>query len=470
MTRILIVDDEINIRKSLAGVLADEGYASDEVPSAEDALALLRARPGSCEVVLLDVTLPGMDGTTALGPILSLPSAPTVIMMSGHGTLAMAVECTKQGAFDFLEKPLQPERLLVALRNAFATRQLEVEKAELLERLGETSSLLGESLPMQRLRDEIGRAGGSQSRILVIGENGTGKELVARAVHQTSPRARGPFVRLNCAAIPRDLIESELFGHERGAFTGAVAQKRGKLELANGGTLLLDEVGDMSLETQAKLLRVLEENEVERVGGTETLALDVRVVAATNKNLASEISHGNFREDLYHRLAVIVLRVPALRERGRDIEQLAETFLRRACAENNRPSRTLSRSAVDLLLGYRWPGNVRELRNMMERAVIMLDGAEIDAADLEPLLFETPAQPAATIATPTSGSLRQHLEIQERRMLERALASAGGNVARAARQLGMDRANLHRKLRRLGLLATPTPTPPESPQRPNPPE
>ncbi len=462
MTRILIVDDEINIRKSLAGVLADEGYASDDAHSAEDALALLRSRPGIHEVVLLDVTLPGQDGVTALGTLLELPGSPTVIMMSGHGTLAMAVACTKQGAFDFLEKPLQPERLLVVVRNAFATRRLQVEKAELLERLGEPPALLGESPPMQRLRDEIARAGASQARILVAGENGTGKELVARAVHQISPRAHGPFVRLNCAAIPRDLIESELFGHEKGAFTGAVAQKRGKFEMANGGTLLLDEVGDMSLDTQAKLLRVLEENEVERVGGTETLPLDVRVVAATNKNLPAEIARGAFREDLYYRLAVIVLRVPPLRERGLDIEHLAAHFLRRSCSENNRPARTLTPAARDLLAHYRWPGNVRELRNMMERAVIMLDAPQVDAVDLEPLRFEAGAHASAASVVPTARTLRETLGVHERQMLERTLAAAQGNVARAARELGMDRANLHRKLRRLGLLGG-------KPQDPDPP-
>jgi two-component system nitrogen regulation response regulator NtrX len=368
-------------------------------------------------------------------------------MMSGHGTLAMAVDCTKRGAFDFLEKPLQPERLLVALRNAIAARRLETERAELLDRLGETSTLLGDSPVMQRLRDEIARAGASQARILVLGENGTGKELVAQAVHRTSPRAAGPFVRLNCAAIPRELIESELFGYEKGAFTGAAAQKRGKFELANGGTLLLDEIGDMSLETQAKLLRVLEESELERVGGTETVRLDVRVVAATNKNLGDEIAHGAFREDLYHRLAVIVLRVPPLRERGGDIARLAQHFLQRACMDNNQRPRRLRPDAIEWLSGYRWPGNVRELRNMMERAAIMLDGDEIGAADLEPRSFGAAVVPALSHATTLRGSIEQH----ERRMLEQALAAARGNVAGAARSLGMDRANLHRKLRRLGI-------------------
>jgi DNA-binding NtrC family response regulator len=300
---------------------------------------------------------------------------------------------------------------------------------------------------MRQLLQDIRKAGASQARILVQGENGTGKELVARAVHQISPRASGPFVRLNCAAIPRDLIESELFGHERGAFTGAVAQKRGKFEVANRGTLFLDEIGDMSLDTQAKLLRVLEESEMERVGGTDTIALDARVVAATNKDLAKEIGRGAFREDLYFRLAVITIRVPPLRERGPDIVSLAEHYLRRYSEENGRPPKALGAAAANLLSHYAWPGNVRELRNMMERAVIMLDDAAVDAAHLRPLLLVSRPEEA-----PVEGSLRDSLDSYEKSLIERALAASNGNIAQAARGLGLDRANLHRKLRRFGLL------------------
>jgi len=447
MARILIVDDEINIRKLLRGVLADEGHDSEDAGSAEDALELLRARPDDFDAVLLDVALPGMDGLAALERIRALPNPPVVLIMSGHGTQETAFQCAKRGAFDYIEKPLSAPRLLVSLDRALGWQRDQVEKAELVDRL-DGPQLLGESPPMQRLIQEVRKAGQSQARILIRGPNGTGKELVARAIHRISPRAQGPFVRLNCAAIPRDLIESELFGHERGAFTGAVAQKRGKFELARRGTLFLDEIGDMSLDTQAKLLRVLEENEMERVGGTETLRLDARVVAATNKNLSAAIAAGSFREDLYFRIAVITIEVPSLRARGADIVSLAEHFLAHYCAENGRPPMHLTPRAAALLAQYSWPGNVRELRNMMERAVIMLDEAEVDATDLRPLLLAGNNPEDA----PPGTSLRDSLETYERALIERALAASHGNIAQAARGLGLDRANLHRKLRRFGLL------------------
>jgi two-component system nitrogen regulation response regulator NtrX len=302
---------------------------------------------------------------------------------------------------------------------------------------------------MRRLLQEIRKAGQSQARILIQGETGTGKELAARAIHRISPRVDGPFVRLNCAAIPHDLIESELFGHERGSFTGAVGQKRGKFEVANGGTLFLDEIGDMSLETQAKLLRVLEENEMERVGGTGTIALDARVVAASNKNLLAEIRRGAFREDLFFRLAVITVTIPPLRERGSDIVLLAQHFLERYCESNGRRPRTLTPEAGALLAQYSWPGNVRELRNMMERVVIMLDEDRIEPAQLLPLLLATSPDGHAEAL---GGTLSENLDTFERRLIERALAASNGNIAQAARTLGLDRANLHRKLRRFGIL------------------
>jgi two-component system nitrogen regulation response regulator NtrX len=449
MARILIVDDESNIRKLLAGVLADEGYETEDAANGEDALQRLRKQPTDLDAVILDLALPGMDGLAVLEAIRSLPVAPVVLMMSGHGTIETAVQATKMGAFDFIEKPLSPPKLLIALENALRVRSLESEKAELLDQLGRRHEMLGDSDPMQRLQEEIRKAGSSQARILILGENGTGKELAARAIHAISPRASKPFVRLNCAAIPRDLIESELFGHEKGAFTGAMVQKRGKFELARGGTLFLDEIGDMSLETQAKLLRVLEENEMERVGGTDTIALDARVVAATNKNLPQEIGSGNFREDLYFRLAVITLQIPALRERGADIVRLAERFLHQYCEENGRRVKRLTPAACALLSQYEWPGNVRELRNMMERLVIMHDELEVDAEHLRPLFLSTSQdgeQPAL------AATLRENLEGYERRTIEKALAASAGNIAQAARALGLDRANLHRKLRRFGLV------------------
>jgi len=301
---------------------------------------------------------------------------------------------------------------------------------------------------MVQLQQEIRRAGVSQARILIQGENGSGKELVARAIHEVSPRRDAPFQRLNCAAIPRDLIESELFGYEKGAFTGAVARKRGRFELANGGTLFLDEVGDMSLDTQSKLLRVLEENEMERVGGTETLRLDARVVAATNKSLLQEIQRGNFREDLYFRLAVIIITTPPLRDRGADISMLANNFLQHFLHENARRPMRLSDAATALLSQYHWPGNVRELRNMMERIVIMVDADLIDVDHVRPLFLQT----SHDNVLPNGGTLREHVESFEISSIEKALAASRGNIAQAARALGLDRANLHRKLRRFGLV------------------
>jgi two-component system nitrogen regulation response regulator NtrX len=448
VARVLIVDDEANIRKLLRGVLGDEGHESDDAASAESALERLRARPDDVDAVLLDVALPGMDGLAALERIRALPNPPVVLVMSGHGTQETAFQCAKRGAFDYIEKPISAPRLLVSLDRALGWRRDQIEKAELVARLNGGPQLLGESPPMQQLLRQVQRAGASQARILIRGENGTGKELVARAIHRISPRAQGPFVRLNCAAIPRDLIESELFGHERGAFTGALAQKRGKFELANHGTLLLDEIADMSLETQAKLLRVLEENEMERVGGTETLRLDARVVAATNKDLANAIERGVFREDLYFRIAVITIEVPPLRARGADVVTLAQHFLAHFCAENGRAAMHLTPAAAALLAQYAWPGNVRELRNMMERAVIMLEEPAVDAAHLRPLLLSRDRPEEA----PPRGTLRDSLETYERTLIERALAASRGNIAQAARGLGLDRANLHRKLRRFGLL------------------
>ena len=448
MPRILIVDDEANIRRMLSGVLRDEGYDTEEVASGEEALKRLQ-RAGDVDAVLLDLALPGMDGLATLKAIRAFPSPPIVIMMSGHGTIESAVQATKMGALDFLEKPLDPlARVLISLDNALRIRRLEVEKAELLDQLGRRHEMLGDSPAMQRLRDDIRKAGASHARILVLGANGTGKELAARAIHAISPRAQKSFVRLNCAAIPRDLIESELFGHEKGAFTGATAQKLGKFELARGGTLFLDEVGDMSLETQAKLLRVLEENEMERVGGTQAIALDARVVAATNKNLTQEIAKGNFREDLYFRLAVITLRIPPLRDRGPDIVALAEAFLQQYCDDNGRRAKSLTPAARALLAQYEWPGNVRELRNMMERIVIMHDADSVDAEHLQNLMLSTTEGGEA----PSGVTLRDSLEHFERRTIEKALAAANGNIAQAARALGLDRANLHRKLRRFGLV------------------
>jgi len=451
--RILIIDDEKNIRAQLGGLLADEGYAAFPAEDAEKGLALLKEeRP---DLVLLDVMLPGMDGIGALERIRRDEPDLPVIMMSGQATVETAVKATKLGAFDYLEKPLDPERLLVTVRNALEARTLRTRNRE-LSRASAGGELVGSGALMDKLRAQVARAAASGARVLITGENGTGKELVARALHEGSPRAGGPFVKVNCAAIPKDLIESELFGHEKGAFTGATARKIGKVESADGGSLLLDEVGDMAHEAQAKLLRVLEENEVERVGGTRPIPVDVRVIAATNQDLARAIAEGRFREDLFYRLNVVPIAVPPLRERREDIPELAEHFRARFAAEVARPAPVLAPDALEELKRWSWPGNVRELRNVIERLSIMVEGERIEAGDVQRVLSEARGRSGATggAEEPLDADglpLRDLLERTERRAIERALEAAGGTIADAARALGMDRANLHRKMRRLGI-------------------
>jgi two-component system nitrogen regulation response regulator NtrX len=450
VARILIVDDEKNIRIQLQGLLSDHGYRTSVAADAESALARVAEEPP--DLVLLDVNLPGMGGLEALEKIRARGEDPPVVVMSGQGTVDSAVKATKLGAFDYLEKPLDPERLLVTVRNAIEGGRLRHRNRELQG--ARESALVGSSAAMRRLRDEISRAASSDARVLVTGENGTGKELVARALHDQSHRASAPFVRVNCAAIPKDLIESELFGHEKGAFTGAAARRIGKVEQADEGTLLLDEVGDMALEAQAKLLRVLEENEVERVGGSETIPVDVRVVAATNKDLSSAIASGAFREDLFYRLNVVPIHVPALRERREDVAELVDHFRRRFHDESGRPVRAMEPQAMRALEAWSWPGNVRELRNVVERLEIMSDADVLRTAHVEAVLRG--ARPAsATFSGADLGlgdrPLREILEETERRAIHAALESSGGTVSEAARRLGLDRANLHRKMRRLGL-------------------
>ena len=457
MRRILIVDDEKNIRVQLAGLLGDEGYKTVAVGSAEEGLA--RVSENAPDLVLLDMMLPGMTGLEALERIRGAGEDMPVILMSGQATVETAVKATKLGAFDYLEKPLDPERLLVTVRNALETAHLRRRNRELAGPKAE-AGLLGSSAAMKTLRAELARAAASDARVLITGENGTGKELAARALHEGSGRASAPFVKVNCAAIPKDLIESELFGHEKGSFTGAAARRIGKIEQADGGSLLLDEVGDMALEAQAKLLRALEEQEVERVGGTETIRVDVRVIAATNKDLAAAISKGEFREDLYYRLAVIPIAMPALRDRAGDVAELVEHFRRRFEEESGRPRRALEPAALAALTAWSWPGNVRELRNAVERLEIMADGDRIRAADVDRILRGS-RPPSGVAAVPTAAggeaaaadgrSLREMLEETEKHAIVRALEAAGGTVSEAARRLGLDRANLHRKMRRLGL-------------------
>jgi two-component system nitrogen regulation response regulator NtrX len=443
MAHILIVDDEPNIRKMLSGVLADEGYEVSVAADADEGRAILST--GRIDLMLLDVLLPGTDGLAFLRSLQDREDRPPVIMMSGHGTVQTAVEATQLGALDFIEKPIQVERLLLSIQNGLNMHRLRTENVFLRQSLAGTQEMIGSGPAMTHLREEIARAAPTEARVLITGENGTGKELVARGLHAASPRKQRPFIKVNCAAIPSELLESELFGHERGAFTGAVQARRGKFEMAQRGTLLLDEIGDMNPTTQAKLLRVLEEREIERVGGERTLKLDVRVLASTNQDLQSLLRDGVFREDLYHRLKVVPIHVPALREHAEDIAELAEHYLAHFCSVNGRPQKRLDAEAFAALRVYRWPGNIRELKNLMERLVIMVDGAEVGADQIRPLIA------AGFDAPDDAAPLAERLEAFERRLLARALADAGGNVAQAARSLGVDRANLHRKLQRHGL-------------------
>lgn len=442
---VMVVDDEAGVRSSLSGFLKDNGYRWSAVSSVAEALKELEEK--HINLALVDVWLPGEDGISLLQEIKSKWPDTAVIVMSGNATVDLAVKATKLGAYDFLEKPIDPDKLLITMHRALEMERLKDETSRLREE--GLTPILGESPSMKKLLEEVARVAPSAAKVLIIGENGTGKELLARAIHEASPRRSGPYVKLNCAAIPKDLVESELFGHEKGAFTGAAALKKGKLELAHGGTLFLDEVGDMSLDTQAKFLRAIETGELERVGGTKTIAFDTRIIAATNKDLTKLIEKEEFREDLYYRLNVVPLRVPPLREREGDIDLLASHFLRALSAENGRPEKKMDEEAVKLLASYRWPGNVRELRNFVERVVIMVEKDNLGRNDL---LALDPGLGTETDKDPTGkGVLKSRLEDEEERSLREALERAGWNVSEAARQLGIDRASLHRKMKRYGI-------------------
>jgi two-component system nitrogen regulation response regulator NtrX len=463
--RILIVDDEAGIRSTLAGILEDEGYGVAAVGTAAEATARLGAE--AFDAVLLDLWLPDRDGLELLSELRDQP----VIVISGHGTVDTAVKATRLGAYDFLEKPLALSRVLVTVQNALERGRLARELRQLSDRLARTEPLLGGSPAMQRLKSEINTAAPAESRILILGENGTGKELVARQIHRLSGRSAGPFVEVNCAAIPEDLIESELFGHVRGAFTGAVGDRPGRFEQAHGGTLFLDEIADMSLKTQARVLRVLQEQRFERVGGSSTIRVDVRVVAATNKDLEEEIRQGHFREDLYFRLAVIPLRVPPLRDRAEDVPVLVAHFVALFAHELKRRPKEVAADAMARLREHSWPGNVRELRNLMERMMIMVPGAAISAADLAGAIRgEAPGAAGAAREAAGGGgaaggvtggvralwdadytSLREARGAFERHYIERKLAELEGNVSRTAQALGLERSNLYRKMRAYGI-------------------
>ncbi len=462
--KVLIVDDEKNIRRTFKMVLETEGFVVSVAETGEQALELfLEDKP---DAVILDVQLPGIDGIETLRRLKEHDRELPVIMVSGHGTIATAVAATRSGAFDFVEKPLSRERLLVAVRNALKVQSLGREVRALRARDMKRHLMVGESPPVQAIRAQIEQVAPTSARILITGESGTGKELVARAVHEASDRNKGPFVKVNCAAIPEELIESELFGAVKGAYTGATRSRDGKFLQADKGTLFLDEIGDMSLKAQAKVLRALQEGEIERVGGNKTINVDVRVLAATNKDLPAEVKAGAFREDLYFRLNVVPMHVPPLRERRGDVSLLAEHFLATYLDENGLPQRTFAPEAVKLLESLRWPGNIRELSNAVERLAILSKGASIGPQDLarcgvggdlppgengnadDALPAAGLFQPSAVMAAGGLVAARQDFEKQ---CISAALAEAGGNVSQAARLLGIDRTNLHKKIQTYGL-------------------
>ena len=447
---ILIVDDEPGIRESLTGVLRDEGYKTDAVGSGEECLDTLRAR--HFDLVMLDIWLPGIDGLETLEKINALPHPPIVIMISGHGTIETAVRATKLGAFDFIEKPLSIDKTLLTLKHAAQEKRLAAQNRELREELRGHYSIIGDSVPMKALRQQLALAAPTNGRVLIFGESGTGKELVARAMHLMSRRADLPFIEVNCAAIPEELIESELFGHVKGSFTGALDDKVGKFTQADGGTLFLDEVGDMSLRTQSKVLRVLEEQRLVPVGSGTTMTVDVRVIAATNKNLEQEIQKGNFREDMFYRLNVIPFYVPPLREHPEDIPALANHFLNEFAKAYGRRAKHFTESSLQLLARYRWPGNVRELRNLVERAVIMVTGDRIEARHLPPGLHHEPGKTfSARAGNMGFSSLQEARSAYEREYILRKLEENHGNVSRAAEALGLERSHLYRKMKSLGI-------------------
>jgi len=455
--RILVVDDESEIRRSVRMILEYEGYDVQEASSGPEALALIeREAP---DLVFLDIKMPGVDGLEVLEKIKHVNESLPVVIISGHGTVSTAVEATKLGAFDFIEKPLASERVLVTIKNALDRTRLQDENRSLRRAVEARHQMVGESPGLRHVWDAIKRAAPTNATVLLLGESGVGKELVARAIHRNSLRSRERFVQVNCAAIPEELIESELFGHEKGSFTGATEKQIGKFEQADRGTIFLDEVGDMSAKTQAKVLRVLQEGEVERLGSARTIKVDVRVIAATNKDLEAEIEKGNFREDLYFRLSVIPIKVPPLRDRREDIPALVRHFADVFSRENNRRAQRFTPAALEALQKARWKGNVRELRNTVERLLIMTPGDNIDADDLRdairPDTKTVQQEPTSGAAAPGNsvapGTLREFKELAERKFLVEKLRENAWNISKTAEIIGTPRSNLYKKLEQYGI-------------------
>ncbi len=457
MATVLIVDDEPNIRRMVGALLSAEGYDVREAATGREGVAM--AADAEPDVVLLDLMMPGdVDGMDALARLRVAHPELAVIMMSGRAGLSDAVTATKLGAVNFLEKPLTPEGVLFAIGSALELRQSRRVARELREELGLAGDMVGGSPEMKAVRELIDRVAASDARVLITGESGTGKELVASAIHDASTRRDKPFIRVNCAAIPRDLLESEMFGHERGSFTGATQARVGRFELAHTGTLFLDEIGDLSLDAQAKLLRAIEAKEIHRVGGNRSIRVDVRIIAATNHDLARAVREGSFREDLFFRLNVIPVALPPLRDRQGDVPELVRHFSLLHFKRTGQIPPAWKSGAIEVLVGYGWPGNVRELANIVERIAIIHPGSEITASDIRSILTPEAVQTAPVSADPperdvpgSSAPLNDMLDDYERRIIERTLADAAGNVAEAARRLHTDRPNLYRRMKRLGL-------------------
>ncbi len=440
--KVLIVDDEASIRSSLEKLLSYEKYRAISAPDGPSALEIVNDE--RIDIVLLDVKMPGMDGLEVLQKLKEMREELPVIIISGHGTISTAVEATKLGAFDFIEKPIDLDRLLLTVRNGLKQGELRQQNIELRERIPGGTEIIGEHPAIRDVLDTVARVAPTAARVLITGENGTGKELVARKLHELSTRSTEPFVEVNCAAIPEELIESELFGHEKGSFTGAVSRRIGKFELADGGSLFLDEVGDMSLSAQAKVLRVLQESVFERVGGTETKKVDVRIIAASNKNLLEEAGKGNFREDLFYRLNVVPIEMPPLRDRRSDIPILVDYFLEQVAAELGTAPKKIDGKALDMMMEYSWPGNVRELRNLIERLCILTRSDTITREEMPPLLL---TREEDMMKDPFGLQTYQEFrDFTEREFLIKKLRENNGNVSKTARRLGMQRSNLYKKL------------------------
>jgi two-component system nitrogen regulation response regulator NtrX len=435
---ILIIDDEDGIRESLSGIFEDEGYTVLTASSGEEGLKLLKEH--SPDLILLDVWLPGVDGLQTLKEIKDLKPGLPVIMVSGHGNIELAVKATRTGAYDFLEKPLSLERVLLASKRALEKRTLEIENKTLRQDLVKRWKLVGNSQKMKQLSEQIDMAAKSNSRVLILGESGSGKELVAHVLHEKSGREDKPFIEMNCAAIPQELIESELFGHEKGSFTGAFERKKGRFELADEGTLFLDEIGDMSLSTQSKVLRVIETQEFQRVGGNQNIKVDVRIISATNKDLLEEAKKGNFREDLLYRLNVIPIMVPPLRERREDIPVLVEYFLDYFAVEYGQKRKKIAPDGLKMIEAYDWPGNIRELRNVIERIVIMIPSNTVTAKNI--IIGET-----ARSDYFSSNTLKEARELFEKDFITKKLEENNWNISKTAEILDIERSNLHRKIK-----------------------